>query len=621
MSKSAHHLAAATLLIAMFVVAGGAVLHESTTVDEFAHVAAGLSYWQRLDMRLNGEHPPLGKLLAGLPLAIRGTRADYLSPAWPASEGFFFAYGAQYAFGDAILGRWNDWRSTIMWARFPMLLLTIVLGWIVYRYGSRIGGPSGGLLCLAAFVATPAFLVFGPLVLTDLPVTLFSVIALWRLGAIWDAPSPRNGLLFGMALAASLLSKFTGVLLFVVVGVLFLHSRFWPTAAEPADKLARKKWRSTRWRCVLRGYLWAGLMVYAVYFVFSWNQPDNALSLIGSGSWAWIIRRPLMPVWLYLRGFLMMLATGVRPTFLLGHAHSHGVVYYFPVVFALKSTLGFLAVLAIAAAAGVIVRRRGAHAIPEKVRPQWHVLMIGFSVFLTVCLLSQLDLSIRHFLMPIILLILMLAPVPRMVSALPGRRLWQGAIVVAAASSFVVIGLAYPYFMPFVNSLASGRPIYQLLNDSNVSWNDGLTEVERFALKYHLANIALDWASLSDATVVVPQAHEWDCQEPTDREAGQWVAVAAVSILENHNCAYLQQYPRQQLAGGSFYAFQLPAHIPPAGQPGGPPAASDRKVLWGMPFDMRAFALKIERHPDLLFSEMEGMMKKFQQQRPGMGKE
>ena len=613
MSKAAPHLAAAALLGAMFLLAGGAALHESATVDEFAHVAAGMSYWQRLDMRLNGEHPPLGKALAGLALAVRGTHADYSSPAWQVSTDFFSAYLAQFAFGDAILGRWNDWKSTLMWARFPMLILTLVTGWFVYRYADRIGGPAGGLLCLAAYVATPAFLVFGPLVLTDLPVTLFSLIALWRLGEIWSAPSPRNALLFGAAFGASLLSKFTGLLLIPVVLVLFLQTRFWPSAKEPAEKVSRKAWRRARWRCALRGALWAALLVYVVYFVLSWNQPDNALSLIGSGPWASIIRRPLMPVWLYVRGFLMMLVTGSRPTFLLGHAHSHGVPYYFPVVFALKSTLGFLVLLTMAAAAGVLARKRGVHAIPIELCPHWRVLMTGFFVYLTVCLLSLLDLSIRHFMMPIILLILMLAPLPRMVRALPGRKLWQAAIAAAAVSSFAAIALAYPYLMPFVNSLAFGHPAYQLVNDSNVSWNEALPEVERFAQERHLTEIELDWASLSDPAVVVPQARMWDCQDPTDRDAGHWVAVAAVSILENHNCGYLQQYPHVPLGGGSYYVFQLPTPIPPAGQPGGPPPVSGRKLMWGMPLDARTFAVKVERHPERLEEEMRAMAEKFQQ--------
>jgi hypothetical protein len=583
------------------------------TVDEFAHVGAGLSYWQRLDMRLNGEHPPLGKLLAALPLAIKGTRADYSSPAWRECRDFFFAYFSQFVFGDAILGRWNDWRSTIMWARLPMLLLTLLLGWVVFRYASRIGGPVGGLLCLAAYVTTPAFLVFGPLVLTDLPVTLFSLVALWRLGEIWDAPSRRNALLFGAAFGASLLSKFTGVLFIPVVLTLFLQTRRWPTAAEPADKLARKKWRGARWRCVWRGTLWAAGLVYAVYFVFSWNQPANALSLLGNGPWVWLIRRPLMPLWLFVRGFLMMAATGVRPTFLLGHAYSHGVPYYFPVVFALKSTLGFLALLGIAAAARLVARKSHIRAIPDDVRSQWRVLMVGFFVYLTVCLLSQMDMSIRHFLMPMVLLIAMLAPLPRMAGALAGRRLWQAAIAAAAIGSMVAVASVYPYFLPFVNSLAFGHPVYQLVNDSNVSWNEALPEVERFAQERHLAEVPFDWASLTDPAQIVPQATPWDCQDPANRD-GQWVAVAAVSILENHNCGYLQQYPHQVLGGGSFYMFQLPSPIPAAGVPGGPPPASERKLMWGMPFDPRPLAVDVERHPERLHGELQDFMQQMMQQ-------
>jgi hypothetical protein len=597
----------------MFLLAGGAALRESVTVDEFAHVGAGLSYWQRFDLRLNGEHPPLGKLLAGLPLAIRGTHADYASPSWRVARDFFYAYGAQFPFGDAVLGRWNDWRSTIMWARFPMLLLTLLLGWTIYRYATRIGGPLGGLLCLAAFVTTPAFLTFGPLVLTDIPVTLFSLMALWRLGELWETTSRRNVRLFGLAFGASLLSKFTGVLLIPVVLALFLHTRRWPSAGEPTDKLARKKWRGDRWRAVWRGTLWAAGMVYAVYFVFSWNQPLNALSLLGTSPWMAVIERPLMPIWLFLRGFLFMLVTGSRPTYLLGHNYSHGIPYYFPVLFALKSTLGFLVLLALAGAAALVARKVKVRAVPAELRSQWRVLLTGFFVYLTICLLSLLDLGMRHFMMPVTLLILMLAPLPHLMNALPARRLWQAATAIAAAGSFAAVAMAYPYFLPFVNSLGFGHPAYQLVNDCNVSWNDGLPAVEDFAREHRLADIALDWASLTDPSQVVPQERDWDCQTPTDRDAGQWVAVAAVSILENHNCGYLQQYPHQALAGGSFYAFHLPSPIPPAGQPGGPPLPGERKILWGMPLDLRAFAVDVERHPDRLQTGMDEMGKKMMQ--------
>src|SRR6266566_817566 len=59
----------------MAVLAGGAALGESVTVDEVSHIGAGVSYLERLDLRMNPEHPPLAKVLAAIPLVIRGVRA------------------------------------------------------------------------------------------------------------------------------------------------------------------------------------------------------------------------------------------------------------------------------------------------------------------------------------------------------------------------------------------------------------------------------------------------------------------------------------------------------------------------------------------------------------------
>ncbi len=450
--------------------------------------------------------------------------------------------------------------------------------------------------------------------ITDLAVALFSLIALWQLAEIWAVPSHRNALLFGLSLGAALLSKFTGLLIIPAIIVLFVQTRFWPTVAQSVNKDERKAWRRARWGCVLRGVLWAALFVYVVYFILSWNQPDDALNRVGSGPWASLIRRPLMPLWLYCRGLLLMLIMGSRTTFLLGHAHPHGVPYYFPVVFALKSTLGFLLLLLLAAALGMICRKLKVSPIPDTVRTHWHVLIIGFFVFLTACLLSRLDISIRHFMVPIVLLILMLAPLPRMINALPQRHILQALTIALVLSCFLPILLAYPYFFPFVNSLTFGYPAYYVVNDSNVSWNEGLPDVERFVRQQHMREIELDWASLSDPALVVPEAQIWDCQAPTDRDAGQWVAVTAVSILENHDCGYLQQYSHQQLAGGAFYVFKLPTAIPSAGTPGSPPLPSERRIMWGIPFDLRAWAVNVERHPERLPIEMQILMQKFQQQ-------
>src|SRR5438270_4677424 len=217
MPITAHRVTAVVLLALLFLLAGGAAWRESATVDEIAHVGAGLSYLQRLDMRLTGDHPPLAKLLAAVPLALRGTYADYSSEAWKLSLDFFPAYLTQWLFGDAVLGRWNAWRPTLLWARFPMLLLTLLLGWLVYIYACRLGGPWGGLLCLSAYITTPTVITFGPLVITDLPAALLTLVALWQLGEVWSVPCSRNARYFGLAAGPALLSKFTGLLRLPVV--------------------------------------------------------------------------------------------------------------------------------------------------------------------------------------------------------------------------------------------------------------------------------------------------------------------------------------------------------------------------------------------------------------------
>src|SRR3954468_25046265 len=110
------NLVAILLLVMMGLLMGGAMRHESITLDEVAHIGAGVSYLQKLDMRLNTEHPPLGKVLAAIPLVIRGAKADYSQVTWSFSNGFFNQYLGEWVFGHWFAVTWNDAYSTIFWA-------------------------------------------------------------------------------------------------------------------------------------------------------------------------------------------------------------------------------------------------------------------------------------------------------------------------------------------------------------------------------------------------------------------------------------------------------------------------------------------------------------------------
>ena len=607
------------LLVFMAVLAGGAALRESVTVDEVAHIGAGLSYLQRLDLRLNEEHPPLPKILAALPLVLRGTHADYSHISWTFSNTFFPAYLGEWVFGEWVLTKWNDPITTLAWARAPMLVVALILGWVLFVYARKLGGDWAGLLCLSVYVSTPTFITFAPLVHTDLAVTLFSLLTLWRFAEIWQNPSRKNALLFSLCLAAALLSKFTANILFFAFAAFALSTRWRAVFGQPTTKPEARAWRRLRWRFTLRGILWAALIVYLFYFLFSMRQPTDALDRLGHGAATEPLRRILLPAWLYLRGVLLVLITASRPTYILGHAYPHGVWFYFPVLFVLKSTLGFLGLLVLELGLALTQKRSGdanTRAIPNEFAIHLRVLWVSLIVFTGFCLLSRLDISIRHFSIPLVLLILLLAPLPRMVqrlrySAPNAGRLVSALVIVLTLSCLFMAVRTYPYYFPYINALGFGRSGYALVNDSNLDWNQSLPEVKAFAEQHGLQKIGLDQYGFTDSNVDVPQSKIWDCQRPAAADGGQWVAVSANMIMDGHNCIWLMQYVHEPLAGGSMYAVHLPDHIPEAGSPGGPPLASEFREFGGAPFDMRSFFLDIIHHPGKLPQAWEEMQARF----------
>jgi 4-amino-4-deoxy-L-arabinose transferase-like glycosyltransferase len=611
---------AAGLLLLMAILAGGAAWRESVAVDEVAHVGAGVSYLQKLDYRMNEEHPPLAKVLAALPLVLRGVHSDYSALSWSFSGGFFHQYLGEWVFGHEVVAQWNDPYATMRWARLPMLLLMLTLGWVIYAFGSRLGSKWGGLLCLTAYVTTPAFLTFGPLVLTDIAITLFCLLTMWALADMWREPTRATLVKFGLAFAGALLSKFSSGLLLFAFLALILSLRLRPTTDLPADKLERRRWRRCRLWSLVKGTLLAGVVVYAVYFVLAWNQPTDSFSVIPHFPSSLVLRRLLMPPWTYLRGLIGFAFASSRPTFLLGHSYSHGVWFYFPVLFFLKSQLAFVLLLVLAVITGVAAKRRlkGRFAsVSTEMRLHWRAIWIFLLLFTAACMLSQLTISIRHFSVPLALLILMLAPLPKTITALsadwPGARFLGWATAGLALVAAIVAVWVYPNYFPYLSSFSLGKPGYALMNDSNLDWNQALPEVERFVGQRGLKHVLVDEYGFSRPEIYVPQAEFWNCQEPHTSDAGQWAVVSAGMIEDGHNCLWLFQYPHQALAGDSMYVFHLPETIPAQGTRDGPPAPDKRRNWAGFPGtrDIRLVFLSCINDPGQLQPTLDRMQAEF----------
>ncbi len=527
----------------MGLLAAGAALRESVTYDEVLNIGAGVSYWQKLDLRLSEEHPPLARVIAAFPLILRGVRADYSNIAWTISDRLFPAYAGQLYFGELVLKHWNDPRTTLALGRLPMLALTLLLGCMVYFYARTLGGPWGGVLCTAVYATTPLFLAHGPFVLTDASVAAFTVLAMFTAASLWRSPNRARAVIFGLSLAGAFLAKFSALVLLPALAVFVLSLWIRPLGSDAPNLQLR------RFRAALLAIGCMLATVYVFYLVFSWNQPTSALSDLSANP---ILRRLLMPPWLYVRGLFLVSLSSSRPTYLLGRSYPQGVWFYFPVLLWLKSPLGFLGLLLVCVAAAIT---RKARAVSDAAAAHWRILWIALIAFTAVCLASNLDIGVRHFSVPLVLLILTLAPLPRMIanlrlSAPKVARALTVLIVACAAQCLVTAVAAYPFYLTYANAFGSLRPHFELFNDSNLDRDQSLPEVERFVTQHGIQSIPLDHYGYTDVAFSVPQSHIWNCESPTAADAGQWVAVSANMISDVRNCRWLLQYPHETLGGG-----------------------------------------------------------------------
>jgi hypothetical protein len=151
---------------------------------------------------------------------------------------------------------------------------------------------------------------------------------------------------------------------------------------------------------------------------------------------------------------------------LLGQYGTQGWWYYFPVAFALKTSLPFL-IIALAALAWTLWRL----ARKRDRRVLW--LLIPMAIYAALSMSSHINIGIRHFL-PVypFLFIAAGALLDHLLSVRYPRHLTIALVVLAFGWMSVEVLRAYPDYLPYMNQLASGHPRWWYLSDSNVEWGE-----------------------------------------------------------------------------------------------------------------------------------------------------
>ncbi len=463
-----HRLAVAVLLLLCLFAQG--LTHArsaSITFDEGPHLAVGYTTLRTGDLRLQPVHihPPLANVLAAAPLLLQ---KDLPDPR--AVDGWEIA--SLSAVTDAVVWRYPHPRRLALVSRFPIILMTLLLGAVTARWAADLLGPRSGLVALALYAFDPNVVAHGSLVTTDAAVTLWGTVALFLtaryLGGDATPMAPRHtgtqvhrelywagaGIALGLALA----SKVSAVSLLPALCLLLLLG--------PAATSWRRRILATMGTLFL-----SALTLWAVYGCEVGSVPGFPLPLPAATH---------VKVYLSLREHYDI----GHPSFLLGQNGDHGWWYYFPVAFLLKTPLPTLILLVVAGAQIADRARRAAFLNRRCATRRWGPLVLFPLVYCASSLFSSVNIGYRH-LLPVLPFLFIFASriaaygsrIARWASRIT-RRVLRFTLYVSLAWLALATLRISPHYLAFFNALAGGPAGgYRYLVDSNLDWGQNLGQL------------------------------------------------------------------------------------------------------------------------------------------------
>lgn len=440
-----------TLLLAQMAVAMvTAAARQTPTIDEPVYVATATEYLREHRLRHNPEHPPLGKLVIMAGVAVADPHYD---PAFAGDQG--------QAGRHLLYESGNDPWRLMLWARLPVIALTLLFGLVVLAFAREVAGTAAGLAALALYAFSPDVIAHGSLATLDVPAAGSVLTSVWL---VWRARRrPRLYLpLAGAALGAAVATKMSALPAIPVLALLALAS-VW--------QARRPRGRSERRRTLALGLAGAAVValtalavVWATYLAVDpllRFTPAEAVPA-AHGLHARLVE--LMPFPRAFRaGMRVQFAMENRPWqgYLFGRLYTGSLWYYLPAASLVKTPLGMLALWAMGTAALLAVRR---------LRPAAPYVLLPPAVLLATAMTGSRDFGTRYALF----LPMFLAVAAGAVLTVRGR--W-GPVVTGALVLFTAVSSlrTYPYYLPYSNEAFGGpERTHRLLHDSNVDWGQDL---------------------------------------------------------------------------------------------------------------------------------------------------
>jgi 4-amino-4-deoxy-L-arabinose transferase-like glycosyltransferase len=387
----------------------------------------------------------------------------------------------------------NNANQILLQVRLAAAFFTLLLALLVFCAGKEMFGTAAGFIALALLVFDPNILAHGAVVTTDVGITCFMFATVYAFYRYNNRPSVLRLVVTGIALGLALGAKHTGILVFpmlvlLAICELLLGPRREDGEAEPDESRGAMARRMT---VAILAISAIGLALLWGFYGFRYQARPDGLQMNPSLSEVvGQISRPrearviqvfaryhLLP-----ESYLMGLAdvrnmSDFYQSYVLGKIYPHGVWFYFPLAFLIKSTTAFLILLAIA----IVAIASG------KLRKWREILFLALPALfhLYIAMISRMNIGVRHIL-PLYAFFAVL--IGGAVWALIERhRVWAYVVGVLLAYQAVTAVRMYPAYMAYANEFWGGpTQTWKLLSDSNVDWAQQLKATKRYIDKSNI---------------------------------------------------------------------------------------------------------------------------------------
>jgi Dolichyl-phosphate-mannose-protein mannosyltransferase len=475
-------LSGATILIAIFAFQLlSAARQQSISWDEDDHIYAGYMSWMHGDFGLNPEHPPLLKLVATLPIL-------HMPLQVPALQNRFFKLDAFLGGKDFVFK--NDAETILSRVHVAASVFALCLLALAFAAANEMFGAGAAFITLGLLAFDPNLLAHGAMVATDTALSCVLFATIYAFYRYVKHPRTARLIVTGGAAGLALATKHSAILLLpmavmLAVCELVRERHGAPTDAAPAPPSPTLRAHALRLTFAIVAISAIGVAVLWASHGFRYAARPAGLQLNptlaefipqlsrrhDAALISFFARWHLLPE-SYLYGLVdVRNMSDFYPTYLLGKPYPHGVWYYFPVVFLIKSTVGFLALLLVAV--GALIKRK------VVISREVLFLTIPPVFYFVVAMASGMNIGLRHILPLYAFLAVLIGGVGWML--IRQRKMWAYVVACLAFLHIASAAHSYPDYIPYANELWGGpSQTYRLLSDSNVDWGQQL----KFTSKY-----------------------------------------------------------------------------------------------------------------------------------------